>query len=282
MRYKKIITIAVCVVLITSSLSGFITSYAKNNTVDNASNKKEKTEELQTIDASDPDITALEPEVAYQDDQDNSRAADSITDIPSDNQMQNVGTGSTGSDEDILTGGTETVTIISNNAQAGDLYNFNAEDIDRLLKEGYSVQDIIDSDEIGNQIGIDPTDLLKMKKGSKKDLKEIRDDILKDRKEKVKEYLKNKYPDAYKKLKDKNLSDDEISCFFGEMDVNDVQPTDELISGYVAQGDKVFQEQKDSKDDKDNKDNSYKDNNDNTSSDEVTSEEVTQYEEGNN
>lgn len=70
------------------------------------------------------------------------------------------------------------------NAEQKDIYNFSGNDIEKLLIEGYSVEDIILADNIGNEIVVDPKELLKKSKEENKKLDEIKSEIVNKRIEK--------------------------------------------------------------------------------------------------
>ncbi|MGE5371937.1 MAG: hypothetical protein ACM3QZ_08130 [Solirubrobacterales bacterium] len=55
------------------------------------------------------------------------------------------------------------------NPFANDRYNFTAQELDELTREGYKLQDILKADELGNKTGTNPREVLKIMKETRKE-----------------------------------------------------------------------------------------------------------------
>lgn len=127
--------------------------------------------------------------------------------------------------------------IIDNNE-----YNLSKEDIEKLIKEGHSIKDILKADEIGNEINEDPKDLLSIKKENKKDLEIIKNEIFDERKKNNIEKLSKKYQTEYEEMINEGLDEEqqlEMLAFIDNISVDSVK---EFIKDYKKDGKKVFKE----------------------------------------
>jgi hypothetical protein len=130
------------------------------------------------------------------------------------------------------------------NPYAEDLYDITSKDIETLMADGFTVQEIFEADDMGNELDVDPKELLSMKKETGRSLKELKEEILQERKDDCLNYLKNKYSKGYAKLKSEKLGQDEILMILEYIDSNNIQVTDDLIKEYRNKGKDLFREAK--------------------------------------
>ncbi|MEW6183311.1 MAG: hypothetical protein AB1500_09085 [Bacillota bacterium] len=129
-----------------------------------------------------------------------------------------------------------------NDPRRRDIYNFKPEDVEELLEEGYSLQDILKADEIGNRIYEDPKILLQRKKDENKDLEEIEKDIRSERRQSSLKVLKEKYPEEYQKLLDEQFNEEDQFLILAFEDIYGTESFEGLIDGYKQKGRLVFKE----------------------------------------
>ena len=216
MKNKKVIAIALCIGIISTSFSGIFTSYAKNSEV---------VELVDTSKALSPDITELNVVVNNE--------VISSSNNGSERQAGNS-----------IVIYQSTKTTLGPNSEGNDVYDLDEKEIEQLINKGYSLEDIFEADEIGNEIYEDPMTLLKKKKDTRRTLEDIKDEILKDRKEKSTEYLKKKFDKDISKLQKDKMKDDEIISFLAYLDMTGQQLTDDLIKEYRKKGKDLFKEMK--------------------------------------
>lgn len=117
-----------------------------------------------------------------------------------------------------------------------DKYNFYQNDIEELLKEGYSIQDLYKADEIGNKLDVDPRQLLKDKKVKNSSW----DSIEKEHKlqKNLSEFnrLKNKYKQESGFLVKEGLKDDEQFLLLLGFDQQSGVSISELVNTYRSKG----------------------------------------------
>jgi hypothetical protein len=214
MKYKKMISIALCIGLVTSGLSGIRIISAKNSpdTEEAAINE----EAYAYSKAEEPDIIGLEPDTAAQ-------AVDS-----------NIYSTQLEDSDSVIHEEAENI------EDSGDLFDLGREDIQELLESGFSMKDIIEADELGNDIAEDPKELLEHKKNSDQSFEQIKEDILKERKEDNRKYLKNKYEKEYKEIKGKSFNDEDTYTLLSYMDVYGEKLTKDLMKDYKEKGTKSF------------------------------------------
>lgn len=206
MKYKKSIAIALCVGIISSSFSGIISyaAYNSNKESNSAYNK-----------AAEQSISDMLPDIYDQDITANSNVV-----LPNN--------------EDILYKGT----LIQYNTE--DFYNIDQEELTSLLEHGYTIQEIFEADEFGNELFIDPKELLEMKNDTKKTLQELKDGIIKERTDNATNHIKSMYKNEYKKLLKEGLKEDEVLSLLMYADANELQITDALIKEYKSKGATLF------------------------------------------
>ncbi|MBU5334083.1 hypothetical protein KQI61_17970 [Anaerocolumna aminovalerica] len=225
MKNKKIYAIALIICLLTSSLSGVYISFAKSEAIKKETSNYELSEELIEFEklAPKPSITELEPEQYNKEE---------LTKVE-------LATDNIKSSEVIYEG-----RKIISSVQKKDIYNINENDIEELIKQGFSIQDIFQADEIANEINEDPINLLKMKLETGKTLKEVKDDVIKARKEKIVKNIQNNFKKEYTRLLEDGFKENEIISILCYMDMNNLQLTDSLIAEYKSSGEKLFKSKK--------------------------------------
>ncbi|BCJ92671.1 hypothetical protein acsn021_02400 [Anaerocolumna cellulosilytica] len=221
MKHKKIIAITLCVGLLASSFSGYLTGYSKNE-------KNKLTIKKYDSSLDNSGLTTL-PSVDLVE-------IESEAIIP-ENTPYHKNTSISDMEGEIMYKGTK-VTL---NPEGKDVYSIGKEEIEAMMQEGYSVVDIFEADKISNETGIAPEILLEKKTDSSKSLAEIKKEILEENREKTYEKLKDTYKKEYEKLKNKKLKETEIMNLLAYADVNNIKVTDELIVTYQKSGEKLFQ-----------------------------------------
>lgn len=228
MKHKKLLAIALCIGIVSTSFSGFI-SYAENI----AANKRGADESAGKAPA--PGISELKAEV-------------NRTEITYEDHGKAIQTG------DSVVIYQSTRTTVDPDRKVNDRYNFDEQAIEELMNKGYSLQDIFEADEIGNEIQEDPFVLLEKKETSEKSLTEIKEDILKDRKEKANSHLKKKYSKEFDQLTKDKMKEEEIVSFLAYIDMSGQKLTNDLVKEYRKKGTELFKEIKLQDNDSKNKD----------------------------
>jgi len=219
MKNKKIIAIALCVGIVVSSFSGYVTGYTKFEPNEFTAKK---------LDASlDNSGTSTLPPI-------NVIEINAEDMKPENNPNKIVVTSD--DDGEILYKGTKSTL----DPDSKDMFNIGEEEIEAMMQEGYSVEDIFEADKISNETGIEPEMLLEKKAETNKSLEEIKKDILEESREKTFAKLKETYKKEYDKLKSKKLKESEIMNLLAYTDINNVKVTDELITAYQKSGDELF------------------------------------------
>ncbi|WP_240419723.1 hypothetical protein [Paenibacillus periandrae] len=70
---------------------------------------------------------------------------------------------------------------LSTVGEAQDKYRYTSKDIQELFQQGFTIDDLLKSDELGNTWGIAPRDLLKMKKEKQLNWEQIEDNLSKEK-----------------------------------------------------------------------------------------------------
>ncbi len=225
MKSKKILSIVLCIGIAASSLGSSLTGYAKV-----AKNKSDFDKQEAVMDNSSistlPSQNLLDMEAEVYD---QSKA-------PSDKLVLS-------SEEEILYQGT----IAALNPEDRDMFHIGEEEIEDMMKKGYSIEDIFEADRISNELFIDPVILLEEKMDSNKSLEEVKSEILEENRKKVIFNLKDKFGDQYKKLKEMNLEETDIINLLAYSDINNVEISDVLIEEYQRSSDSVLQRRTDDK-----------------------------------
>lgn len=119
-----------------------------------------------------------------------------------------------------------------------DFYNLEGEELESLLNQGYSLEDIFKADEIANRLYEDPKILLEKKKETKKDWKQTEEEV---KNEKINGYLeefKQSHPEAYMEVEKESFSNNEKFVLLS-MYAKKLSPSlKELIDVYKREGQK--------------------------------------------
>lgn len=220
MKCKKYIAIALCLGITASSFNGFFISYAENGPTGTDSAETEYSQGL----AGTQNIAELEAEVP-----------DNAT-TPSADVL------SASEDNDVILYEGSRNSSDKDNPFADDVFGIGGEELNALVEEGFTIQEILEADDISNEILVAPKELLEMKKETNKSLAELKEAILKERKDNSIRYLKNKYAKEFDKLKKDKLSEDEIISILVYADTNKVQVTDDLLKQYKKTGKELFRQ----------------------------------------
>ncbi len=215
-KNRKTISIILCIGIITSSFSGFITTYAKNENM--------KEQDILTLKAPEQNITESLPEVVDQE------PDESKNEILTTNEGY------------ILYQGTRT--RYDSEGSESITYSLSKEEIVSLMESGYRMQDIFEVDDISNEIYIDPMELFQLKEGTDKSWKELKDDVLKQRKDDCITYLKSKYKKEISTLENEGMNKDEIIQFLMNADAEGLKINDGLIKEYQSKGTDTFKHEK--------------------------------------
>jgi hypothetical protein len=124
--------------------------------------------------------------------------------------------------------------------KSSDIFSYSQEEMEQLLEQGYSIEDIVKADEVGNRLIEEPKKLLEMKADSKKDWTGIEKEVQNSRNHEYVSKMKEKYPDEYKKLAKEKFSDEDMSKIFTYIHHNNVASVDSLISSYKTQGESAL------------------------------------------
>ncbi len=215
MKHKKTMAIALSMGILASSFSGIYIGYAKNDAVKNKVNSIFDKVRKKAPEPNIEQIAQLAPKQVTE---------------PSINIHLNSDNG-----EGILYEGVKS-TLNPENPEEKDKYSLKKDDIEELVKKGHSIKDIFRADEIGNEIDENPKELLTRKNKEKKSLDKVKEDILKERKEKNLQKLRDKHPEKYNQLKDEKFNDDEILSILAFSEINNVNSLNDLIKDYKKKG----------------------------------------------
>lgn len=109
-------------------------------------------------------------------------------------------------------------------------YNYITEDINALLKEGYTLADILKADEIGNQLEIDPKEMLKEKKKSQKAWDQLKREKMDLKIQKRLEKFKAKNPNAFNEAAKLELSLEEQAIVLAVYEKKPKMTINEIVS----------------------------------------------------
>ncbi|MFA9464023.1 MAG: hypothetical protein ACERKN_06985 [Velocimicrobium sp.] len=219
MKNKKIISFVIVLSLLVPCFGGVFNSYAKSEEAQKgaADNETVDFSELAPI----PSVTELEPDIHNE---------------------KNIKLGKKTVKKNVSKV-IYTKTRITNDAEETDIYNIGGDDMEDLLEQGFTAEDILEADDIANTIFEDPMILLQMKKETGKMLDEVKDLVLEERKEERVKAIKKEYEREYSKLLKKGFTEDEIISLISYLDMNQMELTNSIIKEYKSEGKKLFQEQ---------------------------------------
>ncbi|HJV47462.1 MAG TPA: hypothetical protein VJ824_17220, partial [Bacillota bacterium] len=117
-----------------------------------------------------------------------------------------------------------------------DRYHLTQQDIEELLKNGHSIEDIFKADEIGNHINEDPKNLLAKKKEKGTKWEDMEETVTNERAEKFLGQLKEKHPKEFQQLQNQGLKQDEQFVLLSMYDRHLASGMQELIDTYKKDG----------------------------------------------
>jgi hypothetical protein len=122
-----------------------------------------------------------------------------------------------------------------------DKYHIGKEEIEKFLSDGYSVKDILEADDIGNQNDIDPAILLSRKQQENKSLNTIKEEILKEKTHDIYAKVKGVYAKEFKQFEDENLDENDQMVIFSYTYDNAIDINKNLIKEYKKGGRKALE-----------------------------------------
>lgn len=220
MKYKRVIATSLCVGLILSSFGIVFESFAKGNLNNVKETFVKKIKQIRPIDEDD------KADVKY-----NEKSEETIVKIsmPLDGK------------KNVLYNGTRH-SVNNEDPLKDDKYHIGKEDVEKMLRDGHTIQDIFEADKIGNEIDEEPKKLLKMKKEKDYSLKEVEQDIRGERIKKHLQTLKKKYPEKYKEIEGQQLTEKEKFMILSFISTRDDSDTKALIKTYKEKGNRTFRD----------------------------------------
>lgn len=223
-KARRIISFFACICIIMPCIAGGYKSYAKSQSSVDVAQEYTNLEENNEL-APTPSIIELVPEIY-----DNKLISSSKSDKELINSISN--------EKESRTIYKKTKVITKSASK--DLFNITGDDIEELLSQGYSVEDLFAADELANKIYQDPKLLLEKKKVSGKTFSELEKDIMTEMKESTLKHLKKEYKKEYLKLEKQGYKEEAIIEILGYCMVNKVEITDSLLKEYKVDKEKVL------------------------------------------
>lgn len=127
-----------------------------------------------------------------------------------------------------------------NDSKESDIYNFDKNDVEELINQGFTVEEIIEADALGNEILEEPKEILKQKRKTKTDLNKIKEDKVNQKNKEILDKLVKKYPEEAAVLDRKGFSDEDKLEILTHEDVYGIESFDDFISQYQSKGQKVL------------------------------------------
>lgn len=123
-----------------------------------------------------------------------------------------------------------------------DIYNFDKNDVEELINKGFTVEEIIEADALGNEILEEPKEILKQKRKTKTDFNKIKEDKVNQKSKDILDKLVKKYPEEAAALNRKEFSDkDKLEILIHE-DVYGIESFDDFIVQYQSEGQNVLKD----------------------------------------
>ncbi len=218
MKMKKAIAVALCLGMMLSSISGAFTGFAEEELSHNKNIKYDDNEGGANLQAPVPSIIELEPDIPHN------NPKFSIPESKNNKSIFN---------SEVIFKGTK----INYNGSPKDIYNLNKKDLEILLEQGYTIEDILSADELANKLLISPNSLLKQKTLYGMTFEELESKIQKEKKERALNNLKTKYKTEYNQLKKSGYKEEKIYEMLGYMDINGLMNTDLVLGGSIQSND---------------------------------------------
>jgi|GEM_PF-3356548 len=112
-----------------------------------------------------------------------------------------------------------------------DIYNFDKNDVEELINKGFTVEEIIEADALGNKIVEEPKEILKQKRETKSDFNKIKEDKVNQKSKDILDKLAKKYPEEADILNQKNFSDKDKLEILVHKDVYGIESFDDQNEG---------------------------------------------------
>ncbi|MEC0232630.1 hypothetical protein [Paenibacillus alba] len=125
-------------------------------------------------------------------------------------------------------------------SQKSEKYTFSNEDVQTLLNQGYSVQDILKSDDLGNQLDVDPKTILEDHKKNPRGWEQVENEMKSVKFGPLIEQLKKRHPEDAKKLQGKSFTAEEQVSLLSMVDQHLVQSMDDIIKNYKESGEEAI------------------------------------------
>ncbi|UKS24776.1 hypothetical protein LOZ80_24615 [Paenibacillus sp. HWE-109] len=116
-----------------------------------------------------------------------------------------------------------------------DEFNYAQKDVEELLLSGATLEDIYRSDEIGNQLLVNPKELIKTKRAGKENWDDIEKDVTEQKQKQLKTLIK-KHANLEKKFTGKTISDAEKLEILQQVETNPDLASDDIIAAYEEEG----------------------------------------------
>ncbi|GGI45789.1 hypothetical protein GCM10008018_13880 [Paenibacillus marchantiophytorum] len=116
-----------------------------------------------------------------------------------------------------------------------DEFNYAQKDVEELLLSGATLEDIYRSDEIGNQLLVNPKELIKTKRAGKENWDDIEKDVTEQKQKQLKTLIK-KHANLEKKFAGKTISDAEKLEILQQVETNPDLVSDDIIATFKEEG----------------------------------------------
>ncbi|WP_337104421.1 hypothetical protein [Paenibacillus sp. YIM B09110] len=116
-----------------------------------------------------------------------------------------------------------------------DPHTVDGEELEKLLNEGYELKEIFNADEIANQVGLAPVDILTANVDGLS-VGELREEVLKQRENSLKMKLKAEFSSDFSELQSLDLTEDEVYVLLLGKKENAELNIAEIAENYQAQG----------------------------------------------
>lgn len=122
-------------------------------------------------------------------------------------------------------------------AKSQDVYNLSKKDIEELVSKGFSIEEILEADAIGNNILENPKEVLEQKRITNKDLDKVKKDLINKKNKAILEKLTKKYPEDAKELSKAKISDTEKLNKLIQKDVYGINTKSGFSAQYISSED---------------------------------------------
>ncbi|MFC5700580.1 hypothetical protein ACFPVX_04730 [Cohnella faecalis] len=120
-----------------------------------------------------------------------------------------------------------------------DPYSIDADQLEKFLNEGYGLEDIFRADEIGNQVGIDPEEVLHAKTDGA-DWEDVQSKLLDEKQSRLEQELRKQFSSEYNALRSFKLTEEEKSLLLLAKQENRELNITDVARAYQQQGKKAI------------------------------------------